>query len=571
MTEFKRRPVWAVVARGVAGVAGLLAIALCALLLADEVRMRDQGGLDDPVLLTLRAELAERAVPSEQLVEQIRNYDWVVRQLYFTTQGRRMTGGGLLLGAAVICFLGFALGNSWSRRPPDPAQLREENPWEQLGLQRQLLLGSTLVFVVAALFLSLVTQSDLEAVMRGAPQAAAEPVVLEGQVDPVVTWSVMKQNWPALRGAGGLGVAGEQSPPLEWNMASGEGVLWSVELPLPGYNSPVVWGNRLFLSGGDEARFEVFCFDTVSGALVWSRVIDRAEALPEVTEDTGYAAATMATDGARVFAIFATGDLVALDFEGRLVWHQSLGVPENPYGMGSSLMTDGTRLFVQYDHLNAQKVMAFACDTGKMVWSTPRTHISWSTPALIETPFGKQLVLNDEAHVTAYDPADGRELWRVKCLGGEVAPSPAFDGHDMVFVANEYAEASAIRVTAKGAELLWQYDDYLPEIASPLATPDYCFILTTGGEVVCLDAKSGEPLWEQEFDEGFNASPVLVKDRVYAADISGVIHVFRAADAFELLSTIDMGEAVFGTPAFVDGKIYIRTDRRLVCVGADQE
>jgi outer membrane protein assembly factor BamB len=296
--------------------------------------------------------------------------------------------------------------------------------------------------------------------------------------------------------------------------------------------------------------------------------VDSTVELPAVSEDTGFAAPSMATDGKRVFVIFATGDLAAFDFEGNPVWQQNVGRPSNPYGMGSSLISDGLRLFVQYDHKDSRKVIALDGATGERIWQMMRPHISWSSPALIETRRGMQLVLNDEEFVTAYDPATGKLLWQIKCLGGEVAPSPAFNGQDVVFVANEYAQASALRLTGSTPEILWQYDEFLPEISSPVAAEDRFFITTSAGDIVCLDSGTGEVKWEHECDEGFSSSPVLVGSRIYTIDLGGVVYIFdAAADSYHEIAAIEMGEPVYATPAFLNSRIYIRGDKKLYCIG----
>jgi outer membrane protein assembly factor BamB len=322
------------------------------------------------------------------------------------------------------------------------------------------------------------------------------------------------------------------------------------------------------MTGADEEGQEVFCFDADNGKQLWTKTVESLGELPDVTEDTGYAAPTMATDGQRVFAVFASGDLAAFDFEGNPVWQKNIGPPQNPYGMASSLISDGVRLFVQYDHQDIQKVMAFDCATGEQVWETARTLISWSSPSLIETDSGLQLILNDEENVTAYDPATGKPLWQVECLGGEVAPSPAFNGKDIVFVGNEYAQATALKLTGSTPEIIWQYDEYLPEISSPLAAENRFFITSSVGDIVSLDAATGEVLWEYECDEGFSSSPVLVGDRVYSIDLGGVVHIFDAtADTYHEIAAPEMGESVYATPAFVGGRIYIRGDEYLYCIG----
>jgi len=561
--EFRQHPVLGMVAQSVALVAALFSLVVCILLVADFVRLQKMAPLNDPALLRLREQLANSSGDNKALVEQIRTYDFYARRAFFGNQEQRRTGGLLLLGGAGICFLALKLSNRWKSKLPTVGKREAPNHWELNNLFRQLMAGTALLLVVLSLFLAFAVQSDLATVLsrqdggdtKTVPQASSLP-------------AAFGSNWPSLRGAGGVGVAQVADAPVQWDVESGEGVLWKVEVPVHGYNSPIVWGNRVFMSGADEEAQEIFCFDADSGETLWTKTVETDVELPEVSEDTGLAAPTMATDGTRVFAIFATGELAAFDFDGNSVWQKSMGVPVNPYGMGSSLISDGIRLFVQYDHEENQQVVALDCATGGLVWKMPRTHISWASPALIETAGGLQLVLNDEENVTAYDPASGKQLWQVKCLGGEVAPSPAFNGKDIVFVGNEYAQASALRLTGGTPEILWQYEGYLPEIASPLAAEDRFFIPTTAGDIVCLDAETGEEKWAREFDGGFNSSPILVGNRVYAIDVGGVVHIFAAeADTCHEIASIEMGEPVHATPAFAKGRIYIRGNECLYCIG----
>ena len=372
--------------------------------------------------------------------------------------------------------------------------------------------------------------------------------------------------WPSFRGPGSIGVARPTNTSTHWDHSTGEGIQWSVDIPLPGFNSPIVWGNRIFLTGANKEELVVYCFDADNGKMNWSETIKTSSPRPRVTEDAGYCAPTMTTDGKRLFAIFATGDIAAFDFEGTLLWQKNLGLPDNPYGMGSSLISDGHLLFIQYDHFNSKKLLALDGANGELVWQANRSHVSWSSPALIETGNQLQLILNDEKNVTAYDPASGGQLWQVECLDGEVAPSPSFNGEDIIFVANEYARATAIKMSDENAEILWQYDGLLPEISSPLAAKGLFFIATHRGEIICLDGKTGNELWVQEFDAEFRSSPVQVGDRIYIADTEGVMHIFRAVSAYIRLGTVDMGEPVFATPAFVDGRIFIRTEKKLYCI-----
>lgn len=561
--EFRKRPVLSLLAQSVAMAAALFSLILCILLVADFVRIQKMDPLNDPHLLQLRDELAGVTDGGAALAEQIRTFDFYARRAFFSSQEQRRMGGLLLLGGAAVCFAALKLSRLWKPELPKVGKPEPVDHWELNALFRQLMAMTGILLVAVALFLAFAVKSDLSVILARTDKPAPSIVRI---VQPSILPS-MKSNWPSLRGPGGTGVAHFTNAPTGWDVKTGEGILWKTEIPVPGFNSPIVWGSRIFLSGADDEGQEVFCFDADTGKQLWTKAVKTAAKLPEVSKDTGYAAPTMTTDGRRVFVIFATGELAAFDFDGNPVWQKNLGVPENAYGMGSSLITDGERLFVQYDHRNAQKVMAFDCATGNPVWQTERKHISWSSPALIETGSSPQLILNDEENVTAYDPVSGKQIWQVKCLGGEVAPSPAFNGKDIVFVANEYAQASALKLNGGTPEILWQYEKYLPEIASPVAAENFFFIATSAGEVVCLDAATGKEKWKQELDEGFTSSPVLAGDRVYVIDVTGVVHIFAAAGEYKEIGTPEMGEPVFATPAFMNGRIYIRGDNNLYCIG----
>ena len=563
MNEFKQRPVLAVAARSVALAAALFSLIVCVLLAADFVRIQKMDPLNDPQLLQLREKLAASTGGSEALVEQIRTFDLYARRAFFSSQAQRHMGGFLLFGGAAVCFIALKLSRLWKPELPKVGKTEPVNYGELNALFRQLMAGTGIVLAAVALFLAFAVQSDLSVILARTGKIA--PATVQS-IQPS-TLPSMQSNWPSLRGPDGTGVAYFTNAPTVWDVESGEGVLWKSEIPVHGFNSPIVWGRRIFMSGADDEGQEVFCFDADTGKLLWTKPVKTVEEVPEVSEDTGLAAPTMTTDGQRVFAVFATGELAAFDMDGNPVWQKNIGVPKNPYGMGSSLITDGRRLFIQYDHEDAKKVMALDCATGNQVWQTERKFISWSSPALIQTASGPQLILNDEENVTAYDPVSGKQIWQVKCLGGEVAPSPAFNGKDIVFVANEYAQASALKLTGGVPKILWQYDDLLPEISSPVAAENFFFIATSAGDVVCLDAATGEEKWQHEFDEGFNSSPVLVGERIYVIDLAGVVHIFGAAAEYEEIGTVALGEPVYATPAFTDGRIYIRGDKNLYCIG----
>jgi outer membrane protein assembly factor BamB len=385
------------------------------------------------------------------------------------------------------------------------------------------------------------------------------------------------KNWTSFRGPGANGHAAHANPPLNWSAKDRRDILWKTKVPKHGMSSPVIWGDRLFLTGADDSSRQIYCFETDTGKLLWQHGVSGIPGgpqdgrLPNVLDETGFAAPTATTNGRYVAAIFGTGELVCVNMEGERIWARHLGIPKNHYGHASSLISHRNLLFVQYDQTDNSQLLAFDLASGNPAWQVKRGEISWSSPILIDNKGRMELVLTNSEAVDSYDPMNGRLLWHVDCLDGEVAPSAAYaDG--VVFVASEGATASAIDVGNHDSEpkILWQWDETLPDAASPLANEDYLILPTGFGVVSCLDVNTGEVLWEHEFDDGFYSSPILVNDRVYIIDLSGTMQIFRMDDAFELLGASKIGEDAYATPAFVGDRIYIRGVTHLFCIGQQE-
>jgi len=383
----------------------------------------------------------------------------------------------------------------------------------------------------------------------------------------------MLKNWPGFRGPGANGHAAHANPPLNWSAKEGTHILWKTKVPKHGMSSPIIWDNRLFLTGADDSTRQIYCFETDTGTLLWQHDVNGIPGsphdglLPDVLDETGFAAPTATTNGRYVAAIFATGELVCVNMKGERIWAKHLGIPTNHYGHASSLISHRNMLFVQYDQKDNSQLLAFDLASGHLAWQVTRGVISWSSPILIDNKGRMELILTNCKAVDSYDPKNGQLLWHVDCLGGEVAPSAAYaDG--IVFVANENATASAIDVGnhGSGPEILWQWDEALPDAASPLANEDFLILPTGFGVVSCLDVKTGKMLWEQEFDDGFYSSPILVNECVYIIDLSGTMQIFKMDDEFELLGASPIGEETYGTPAFVGTRIYIRGVTHLFCI-----
>jgi outer membrane protein assembly factor BamB len=314
----------------------------------------------------------------------------------------------------------------------------------------------------------------------------------------------------------------------------------------------------------------VYCFDLNTGKILWQTVVDKIPGspatAPKVNGETGFAAPTLTTDGRRVYAIFANGDLIALDFAGKKVWAKSLGLPKNHYGHSSSLQMFHDLLIVQFDQSGNTNIIAFAGKTGEQVWKTSRdVKISWSSPIVVNTGKQTEAMLVAEPFVISYNPATGKELWRFNCISGEVGPSLAYaDG--VVYSVNDYSKLAAVQI-GTAPKLLWESDEYLSDIPSPVATSKYLFLPTSYGLMVCYDAKTGEKYWEKDFATPTYASPMLADGNVFQMDKKGLMHIFKADKTYTSVSESPLGEGSVCTPAFVGGKIIIRGDKNLYCVG----
>ena len=395
----------------------------------------------------------------------------------------------------------------------------------------------------------------------------------------------LEANWPRFRGFGGLGISKDAGTPCAWNAKDGsmENIRWKSEVPFIGHSSPVVWKDHVFLTGYDaqDHRGIVLCYNGKTGALRWQKkvVLERGPDFhpPENLYDEAVgAASTMATDGRRAFAIFANGDLAAFDFEGNPAWSRALGVPDSLYGYAASLAMYRDLVIVQFDQAAeaedrfASKLYAFRGETGEIAWEVDRHVIdSWTSPIVAETGKGPQLITMGTPWYIAYDPATGKEIWKVYMEGADMAPSPAFAA-GLVFALVPNCDMCAIRTDGTGdvteTHIAWTWDLCIPDVASPVAN-DELFFLLSHGYLACLDARTGKTVWEHEYDSEFESSPTLVGDKLYLLGREGTAYIVASERAFKEIGRAELGEATSCSPAFVNDCIYIRGEKHLFCVG----
>ncbi len=623
---------WEPAARGSLAVAAMFVAIVAALLVWDYGHRLVKDPLDSAEFQALKKRLAElkqqeqtEAVAREfdETLAAIRAEDLRLRQAYF--RQRRFAGRGawlLLVGLGVLLVAAKALATLRRKLPaPEPQPVPQDTDLHVARIGRWSVAGVGVLLTAAAVALTLGVRTELADVGGNAaerpgdsapiePGAMAPTAVAPAAVvsPPDAATAVVPQpqptggngpklaptahptdvpskdefakNWPGFRGPTGSGVSAYNNVPTRWDVKTGEAIAWKTPVPLEGNSSPVVWNNRVFLTGANEAKRQVYCFDAADGKLLWQKDVPGTPAStakpPKVMEATGFAAPTPATDGRRVYASFANGDLAAFDFAGKLAWARSLGIPNNHYGHAASLRVGGGLLIVQLDQGQAKdglsKLMALDRATGQTAWETKREiPVSWCTPIVIDVNGQEQIVTCGDPWVIAYRLDDGKEIWRADCLRQEIGPSPVYaDG--IVYAAVEYKAASAIRADGHGdvtgTHVLWLTEDDVPDLCSPLATPQHIFLLTTGGMLSCYDAKKGKKLWVKDIDSRFAASPSLAGQRVYLFGEEGkVLLVEPGPTEGKTVFETQMGENVVASPAFQDGRIYVRTKSQLICIG----
>ncbi len=572
----------------------VFAVVLCVLIIVNFIQIKRADPLNTPAMTALIEKL-QSDPGNEQLSQEIQTLDLLARKAFFTAQWQVRTGGYLLFISILLlvsCFKAIELISV--KLPKEPAG-KPPMFWETRILKRQWLVYSGASLLALTLLLAWLTHKDLGKDLGSgkiqdagyrmrddvsptpnpqSPTPNSQPQIPNSQIPnsqpPIPAWQEVQANFPCFRGPGGIGITACTGIPTSWDGKSGKNIKWKTAIPLPGYNSPVIWGDKIFVSGASETKREVYCLDAVSGKILWNSPVEKIPGSPSqapgVSKETGQAAPSLTTDGQRVYAIFANGDLIALDLDGKPVWSKNLGVPGNHYGHSSSLMMYRDVLIIQYDQRGAPAVIGLSGKTGEQVWKTPRNvKISWASPSLINTGKRMELILAAEPSVASYDPLTGKELWSIDCITGEVGPSLAYAA-GIVFSVNEYSTLSAVQIGIT-PKVLWENNEYLSDVPSPVATDKYLFLVTSYGTAVCYDAQAGTKYWEHDFGSPVYSSPMLTEGKIYIMDKKGLMYIIKADKEFSLISQSPLGEGSFCTPAFTNGHIFLRGDRNLYCIG----
>jgi len=421
-------------------------------------------------------------------------------------------------------------------------------------------------------------------------------------------------SWPSFRGPHASGIADGQRLPDTWNVESGDNILWKTPVPGLAHSSPIVWGDRVFVTtaissdpnatfrrgifgDGDASddrsrqRWAIVALDKKSGKMLWERTAYEGEPLNKRHVKSTYASSTPATDGRIVVAWFGSQGVYAYDVNGNFRWKVDLGrvnmgaydIPTFEWGPASSPIIWNDRVILQCDTQEDSFLLALDAKTGAMVWKTDRRELpSWGTPTVAETAGGPELVTNASNFIRAYDPRTGQQLWQ---LGGSsliTAPTPVFADGLFVIASGRAPERPifVVRAGARGdltlrdnrttsAAIAWSRTGRGSYMPTPLIYNDVVFVLSNNGVLDAYQLRTGDELYRQRLPligSGFSASPVAADGKIYLSNEDGDILVVGAGSAFTHIATNSMHDPVMATPALSNGTMFVRTSHTLFAI-----
>ena len=384
------------------------------------------------------------------------------------------------------------------------------------------------------------------------------------------------ENWPQWRGPRGDGTSAEGNIPTHWSAT--ENVRWKTAIPGKGHSSPIVWGDRIFLTTCvEDSRQRLFLgVDRVSGKILWQREVVKAP-LEKKHNLNSYASATPATDGRHVYVAFFEQpqiDLFCYDMDGSEVWRRSPGEFHSVHGFCSSPVLYKDLLILNCDQDSESAcIVAYDKTTGVEKWRTPRPNRtrSYCTPIIRELAGRMQLLLSGSKCVASYDPDTGKQLWLVDGPTEQfVASLVETDG--IVLVTGGFPTYHLIGIKPDGSgnvtdtRVLWHDHKGASYVPSPIAAGDWFFVVSDGGVASCWEAKTGKELWKQRLGAHHSASAVSAGENLYFTADNGDTFVFKAAPTYEPVGQNSLGEECRASPAISQGELFIRTLSNLYCI-----
>lgn len=387
-----------------------------------------------------------------------------------------------------------------------------------------------------------------------------------------------QDNWSRFRGPMGTGESSSKDLPTE---LTAESVDWATELPVRGHSSPIVWGDRIFLTGassqGDSVRRHVLGLNRTTGEVLWNEVAVSGSG-EQLHKMNSWATPSCATDGERVVAFFGDGGLHCYSVEGKPLWTRDLGEFPGAWGVGASPIFFGDTVIQNCDAEGDSYLLAVDKKTGKDVWRTPRQSKpkgGWSTPVVIEVEGRSELILNGEFGVESYDPKSGSRLWNCRGFNGRGTPSPVW-GNGLLYVVNgKSGDVYAVRPGGSGdvtdSRMQWHTERRGGrDLPSPILANDVMVVIGMSGVATGYDATSGEELWKERLGGNFSGSPVAAGAFVYALSEEGEVIVMKPGAKLDQVGRVSLrkGEEIFRSSIAISrSQLLLRSDRRLICIG----
>lgn len=386
-------------------------------------------------------------------------------------------------------------------------------------------------------------------------------------------------SWPQFHGPNADSIVADADVPLTWS--EDENIAWKTAIHDFGWSSPVILGDQIWCTTANETGTEmsVICIDRESGDIVHDILLFNDQEPTDTLLTNSFASPTPCVEEGRVYVHFGTYGTACLDSEtGETIWERRDLNCEHLRGPGSSPLLDGDLLYLPFDGADVQYVIALDKNTGETIWKTDRStdfgdmdgdlRKAYDTPLMIEVNGRRQLVCIGAQAAFAYDPADGSEIWRVLYRGYSNAARPVFDG-TRVYISTGFGKASLMAVRPEGqgdvteTHVDWVVPRGIPLKPTPLALDGRLYCCGDDGIFSCLDAETGEAIWQKRLKDKFSATPLIIGDRVYCMGERGTTFVLQTGDEGVILAENVLDEGCMASPAVVGDELYVRTRTHL--------
>lgn len=387
-------------------------------------------------------------------------------------------------------------------------------------------------------------------------------------------------NWDRLGGPKGDFQADDDRIPTKWDAGN---VVWKSEIGGVGQSSPVTWGDRIFLTSSESAGGKVsrivLALDRATGDVVWRKTVATGPG-ENVHKMNSYASASCATDGERVVAYFGPGGLHCLDLDGKKLWSLDLVKPTGPFGFGGSPIILGDLVIQNCDAEGPSYLIAVNKENGETVWKATRKNSpkgGWSTPILIDTGKRKELVMNGEFGVQAYNPSTGEDLWFCKSFNGRGTPMPAWANGVLVLINGKPGDAYGVRPGGTGdvtaTHMAWHTRrGGGRDLSSPVAVGEFAFVVNMKGVGTLYRASSGEEVWVDRVGGNYSATPLVANGLIYVIDEAGTTNIIKPGAKLDVIAKNplgDVGDEIFrSSPTPSRGQLLLRSNKSLYCVAA---